>query len=224
MIKAESVKKTYQNNNMKYEVLKGISLTIKKREFTAIVGRSGSGKSTFMNLVGLLDDITSGEILVDGKNTKSLDYNQQAEFRNKMIGFIFQSFFLEPAYTVFQNIEIPLLLTKTSKSVRNEKIKKVLESVDLIEMANKKTANLSGGEKQRVCIARAIINDPPIVLADEPCGNLDVVNSNNVMKLLRSLADDGKTVLLVTHNLEDAQKTDRIITFQDGQVISDVLN
>lgn len=221
MITTELVKKTYQNSSVKYEALKGITLNIKKGEFAAIVGRSGSGKSTFMNLIGLLDDATSGEILVNGKNIKNLNYNHQAEFRNKMIGFIFQAFHLEPAYTVSQNIEIPLLLTKMSKAARKKRIVEVLESVDLIEMINKKTANLSGGEKQRVCIARAIINDPPIVLADEPCGNLDVVNSSNIMSLLRRLADNGKAVLLVTHNLEDARKTDRIITFQDGQVISD---
>lgn len=219
VIKTDLLTKIYYSGNNSCTALKEVSISIKKGEFLAIVGRSGSGKSTLLNILGTLDKPTSGNVIVDNKKLDSLTKKQLDQYRNKEIGFVFQSFHLEPTYSVYKNVEIPLLIANVPEKERKEKILGALSKVDMLEKEKNYAAQLSGGEKQRVCIARALVNSPSIILADEPCGNLDSVNGKRVMELLKKTAKEGKTVILVTHNMEDAKMTDRIITLQDGQVI-----
>ncbi|NLP14889.1 MAG: ABC transporter ATP-binding protein [Clostridium sp.] len=221
MIKADSLTKIYYSSNNSFTALKEISFSIKKGEFLAIVGRSGSGKSTLLNILGTLDKPTFGSVTVNNKRLDCLTKKQLDQYRNKEIGFVFQSFHLEPSYSVYKNVEIPLLIANIPAKERKEKILNALFKVDMLGKEKNYAAQLSGGEKQRVCIARALVNSPSIILADEPCGNLDSVNGKVVMELLKKLAQEGKTVVLVTHNMEDAKMADRIITLKDGQVISD---
>lgn len=221
MIKLQDIHKIYRSDGIECAALNGVSLEIPKGEFASIVGRSGSGKSTLMHIIGMIDNPTSGTVEINGQNIAELNKKQQASYRNKTIGFVFQTFFLEPTYTVFKNVEMPLLIAGVPKLERKERIEKALESVGLSDKSKNSANRLSGGEKQRVSIARALVNDSPIILADEPCGNLDSKNSENIMLILRSLAQQGRTVVLVTHNQSDAEKTDRIITILDGRVCSD---
>lgn len=221
MIKLHDIHKIYRSDGIECVALNGVSLEIPKGEFTSIVGRSGSGKSTLMHIIGMIDTPTSGTVEINGQNIAELNKKQQASYRNKTVGFVFQTFFLEPTYTVFKNVEMPLLIAGVPKSKRKERIEKALEAVGLSDKAKNSANKLSGGEKQRVSIARALVNDSPVILADEPCGNLDSKNSENIMSILRTLAQQGKTVVLVTHNQSDAEKTDRIITILDGRVCSD---
>ena len=207
MLKLIDVKKEYQTPGGCFFALDGVSLCVEEGEFVAIVGKSGSGKSTLLNMIGTLDSVTSGSILLDGQDIATMNGRQLAEVRNQSIGFVFQRFNLEPEYTVYQNVELPLVI---SGSTQNEqKVQAVLEQLDLTSKAKMKTKLLSGGEQQRVAIARAIINDPKLILADEPCGNLDTTNSNIVMSILQALNQQGKTIILVTHDQEDARKADR---------------
>ena len=162
----------------------------------------------------------SGKILIDGKDIIALNDKEVALYRNKSIGFVFQNFHLEPTYSVYENITLPMEISGNRKNLKN-RAKEVLDMVGMSDYINKKVTTLSGGEQQRICIARAIIQQPKIILADEPCGNLDTYNSNIIMKLLRRISDNGGTVLLITHNSEAAMQTDRIITLNDGIVISD---
>ncbi len=219
MLKLHDVKKEYKTPGGCFSALGGISLCVEDGEFVAIVGKSGSGKSTLLNLIGTLDSATSGSILLDGQDIANMNSRQIAEFRNKSIGFVFQKFNLEPEYTVFQNVELPLVIGGSTKNT--QRVQAVLEQLDLTSKAKMKTKLLSGGEQQRVAIARAIINDPKLILADEPCGNLDTTNSNTVMSILQSLNQQGKTIILVTHDQEDARKAQRIVTLSNGRIISD---
>lgn len=221
MIKVLDIKKTYDDGEVKCEALRGISFEIPDGQFVSIVGKSGSGKSTLMHMLGALDNPTEGQIFVGEDEISGLDSRQSAKYRNKKIGYIFQSFLLEPTYTVFKNVEMPMIIAGVPKAERKKRVEKALETVGLSSKIKNPSNKLSGGEKQRVSIARAIINDPDIILADEPCGNLDTQNSANIMKLLRELAQSGKTVILITHNPDDARKTDRMITLVDGLVVSD---
>lgn len=221
MIKVLNIKKTYYDGEIECEALKGISFDIPDGQFVSIVGKSGSGKSTLMHILGALDTPTEGQIFVGEDEISRLDSRQSAKYRNKKIGYIFQSFFLEPTYTVFKNVEMPMIIAGVPKSERKKRVEKALETVGLLSKIKNKSNKLSGGEKQRVSIARAIVNNPDIILADEPCGNLDTQNSANIMSLLRKFAQSGKTVILITHNPDDAKKTDRIITLVDGLVVSD---
>ena len=195
------------------------SLCVAEGEFVAIVGKSGSGKSTLLNMIGTLDSVTSGSILLDSQDIATMNGRQLAEVRNQSIGFVFQRFNLEPEYTVYQNVELPLVISGSTKN--EQKVQAVLEQLDLTSKAKLKTKLLSGGEQQRVAIARAIINDPKLILADEPCGNLDTTNSNIVMSILQALNQQGKTIILVTHDQEDARKAQRIVTLSNGRIISD---
>lgn len=219
MLKLLDVKKEYKTPGGSFSALDGVSLCVKDGEFIAIVGKSGSGKSTLLNLIGTLDCVTSGSILLDGQNIANMNGRELAEIRNRSIGFVFQRFNLEPEYTVFQNVELPLVIGGSTKNA--QRVYAVLEQLDLTSKAKLKTKLLSGGEQQRVAIARAIINDPKLILADEPCGNLDTTNSNAVMSILQTLNAQGKTIILVTHDEEDAQKAQRIVTLSNGRVISD---
>lgn len=217
MIKVESVSKSFGS----LKVLDSVSFSAAAGEFVAVMGKSGSGKSTLLNIVGALEFADSGKIFIDGKDLSGLSNREAARIRNSTFGYVFQSFHLEPTYTVYKNIEIPLIIAKKTKKEREERIKEVLNKVDLLDKINVKSAVLSGGEKQRVAIARALSNNPKIILADEPTGNLDTVNGGVVINLLKDLAIQGITVLLVTHNHEDAKAADRIIAIKDGKIYAD---
>ena len=219
MLKLLDVKKEYNTPSGCFSALDSVSLCIEEGEFVAIVGKSGSGKSTLLNMIGTLDSVTSGSILLDGQDISTMNGRQLAEIRNQSIGFVFQRFNLEPEYTVYQNIELPLVINGSTQN--EQRVQAVLGQLDLTAKTKLKTKLLSGGEQQRVAIARAIINDPKLILADEPCGNLDTTNSNIVMSILQTLNQQGKTVILVTHDQEDARKAQRIVTLSNGRIISD---
>ena len=204
-----------------FYALKETNLKIEDGEFVAIIGESGSGKSTLLNIIGQIDVPSSGEIIINGENTVDLDDNEVAKLRNSTFGFVFQSFYLEPTYTVYSNVEIPLVLKGMKRKERKQRIEEVLNSVDMQDKEKNKASNLSGGEMQRVAIARAIAANPPIILADEPCGNLDTNNGEIVMQLLKQLNDEGQTVIMVTHNPEHAKWAKRIIKLSDGEIVSD---
>ncbi|MCL2556149.1 MAG: ABC transporter ATP-binding protein [Firmicutes bacterium] len=213
---------TLNNITRKYGdfyALKNIDLTIGKGDYIAICGRSGSGKTTLLNLVGGLDRPTNGDLIVKDINFNSSSDDQLAEFRNKNLGFVFQSFHLEPTYTVYKNIEIPLLIANADKKESKLKIEQVAEKLGITSKLKNIANTLSGGEKQRVAIARALINDPDIIIADEPCGNLDSKNSAAIMDILDTLSKEGKTIILVTHQESDAKRAKKIITLEDGQII-----
>lgn len=221
MISIRDVRKKYLGGSKSFFALDGVSLEIGEGEFVAITGKSRSGKSTLLNMIGTLDRVTSGSIVVDGKDLSKLSGRKVAEFRNKTVGFVFQSFYLEPSYTVYDNVELPLVLAGSTGKRNRKKVENALAEVGLSGKIREKARNLSGGEQQRVAIARAIVNDPVYILADEPCGNLDTVNSENIMRILASLHDAGKTIIMVTHDPEDARKADRIVTMSDGKIVSD---
>lgn len=221
MIICQNIIKNFQNGNMETPVIRDVSLKVEKGEFVALTGKSGSGKSTLMNMIGLIDTPTSGTISLAGVDTSRMNDVQRAEIRNKKLGYIFQSFYLESRYSVFKNIEMPLLISDVPKAERKKRIEECMEYVGIGKKANQLAETLSGGEKQRVCIARALANQPGIILADEPCGNLDSANTTNVMNLLKKLSEAGKTILMVTHSMEDAQYADRIITLSDGVIVNE---
>lgn len=224
MINILNVKKEYTAGKKSFFALDGVSLEIKDGDFVAITGKSGSGKSTLLNIIGSLDSPTSGSVIVDGRDIASFGGKDIALYRNKKVGFVFQSFYLEPNYTVYQNVEIPLILAGGKGKQNRERIMSALKAVELQSKANEHARNLSGGEQQRVAIARAMVNDPSYILADEPCGNLDTHNSENIMHILARLHAAGKTIIMVSHDLVDVRKAKRIITMSDGKVIRDENN
>ena len=224
MIRIENLCKMYKNGEQKNQAVRNIDFSILQKEFVSIVGRSGSGKSTLLKMVGGILQPTSGKVIVCGVDLYSISDRELTRFRADKIGFIFQDFCLEELYTVYKNIEIVLMINRIPVGERKEMILDVLKKVGLEKYSDTPIYMLSGGEKQRVCIARAIVKRPQIILADEPCGNLDTENGEIIMKLLREISDSGMVVVLVTHNMEDARKTDRIIELRDGKVISDEKN
>lgn len=220
MIKLEKVNKIYGKGENSVHALKDITLELPSGKFISIVGKSGSGKSTLMNIIGALDSPTSGTIFNDSDELTQMSANQLADYRNKKIGYIFQSFYLEPTFTVLENVAMPLTIAGEKKKVREEKAKEIIEKLDLSSKLNKKASELSGGQKQRVSIARALVHNPELILADEPTGNLDSQNGAEVIKLLQDICNQGKTVILVTHNIEDAKKTDLMVEIKDGVIAS----
>lgn len=223
MIVLKNVSKTYGKGEEKVEALKNVNLVIEDGKFTAIIGKSGSGKTTLMNLIGGLDNPTQGQISADDMDITSLNSKELAKYRNQTTGFVFQSFYLEPSFTVLENVCMPLTIAGIGKKEREERAKDMLISLGLEDKIYKKTNDLSGGQKQRACIARALVSNPKIILADEPTGNLDSENGSEVIRLLRRIADEGKSVILVTHNPEDAKKTDNIVEIKDGIVHADYM-
>ncbi|OLA68580.1 MAG: hypothetical protein BHW52_11540 [Ruminococcus sp. 37_24] len=203
--------------------LENIDLEISDSTFTALTGKSGSGKTTLLKIIGGLESPTSGTVAYDGVFINEMSEERSSFFRNNNLGFIFQDYFLEENYTVFENVSIPLVISGVPKKKIQLLAEKQLEAVDMLSKRNSLIKKLSGGEKQRTAIARAMINDPAVILADEPCGNLDSENSKNIMRILRNAVNNGKTVILVTHDNEDALKTDRIIKICDGRITEDAV-
>ena len=222
LIEARKLTKVYSLGDVEVRALDGISTTIEKGEFVAIMGQSGSGKSTFMNVLGCLDTPTDGHYLLDGIDTGKLSRDDLAEIRNQKLGFVFQGFNLLSRTSAIENVELPMLYNGISANERQEKAKKALKSVGLEGREGHHPNQLSGGQQQRVAIARALVNDAPIILADEPTGNLDTRTSVEIMELFVRLNQDSRiTVILVTHEPDIAAFSKRIIRFLDGHIVSD---
>ena len=201
------------------KALDGVSLNVKEGDLVAIVGQSGSGKSTLLNMIGLLDSVTDGSIEIEGKDISDLTDNELSKFRGEKIGFIFQSFFLLPGLTAQENVAEGLLYQGISRSERLEKARDVLEQVGLGDRLSHLPKELSGGQQQRVAIARALVQDPAFVLADEPTGNLDKESGINILNILKELNDQGKTVIMITHNQEHANMFKKVIELVDGKIV-----
>lgn len=220
MITLEGITKVYRTGDVEVPALRGISLHIPEGEFVAIMGPSGSGKSTLMNVIGCLDQPTSGLYMLDEYDVSALTDDQLAWIRNRKIGFVFQSFNLIPRATAAHNVEMPLIYAGENKQ-RQERALAALEAVGLLERARHLPNELSGGQQQRVAIARALVTDPAILLADEPTGNLDTESSIEIMKLLRELNEQGRTIVLITHEADIAGFARRVVRLRDGLVVSD---
>ena len=201
------------------KALDGVSLNVKEGDLVAIVGQSGSGKSTLLNMIGLLDSVSSGSIEIEGKDISDLTDNELSKFRGEKIGFIFQSFFLLPGLTAQENVAEGLLYQGISRSERLEKAEEVLEQVGLGDRLSHLPKELSGGQQQRVAIARALVQDPAFVLADEPTGNLDKESGINILNILKELNNQGKTVIMITHNQEHANMFKKVIELIDGKIV-----
>jgi len=218
MISMKNVHKVYITGAVKFEALKGIDLEVKKNDYIAIVGPSGSGKSTLMNIIGCLDIPSGGKYYLDNEDVSSLTHNQLADIRNKKIGFVFQAFNLLPYATAFENVEVPLLFARVNARNRKKRIMELLTRVGLAEKVNNKPTEMSGGEMQRVAIARSLANDPDVILADEPTGNLDSKSGSEIVKIFDELKEMGKTVVIITHDMTIANKTQKIIKLKDGLI------
>lgn len=213
--------KIYNPGENEVRALDHVNLAIKDNEFVAIIGQSGSGKSTLMNMLGCLDVPTSGSYILRGRDVSHLSEDELSDIRNREIGFIFQGFNLIPGLTALQNVELPLIYRGVSKKERLELAKKALEKVGLKNRMEHKPSEMSGGQQQRVAIARAIAQAPPVILADEPTGNLDSASTAEIMEILKELHRDGRTVILITHDNEIADRAGRIIRIMDGKIVSD---
>lgn len=221
MLKVEMLNKYYINGEMKLHALKNINFEIGKGEYVAIMGSSGSGKSTMMNILGCLDREFEGEYTLDDIKISQIDEKDISKIRNLKIGFVFQAFNLLPKLTALQNVELPLVYAGVHKNEREKRAKEMLEKVGLGERIHHKPNELSGGQKQRVAIARALVNNPAIILADEPTGNLDSISEKEIMELFTELNSQGKTIIIVSHEPEVAQYVRRILLFKDGEIIRD---
>lgn len=221
MLKVEMLNKYYVNGEMKLHALKNINFEIGKGEYVAIMGSSGSGKSTMMNILGCLDREFEGEYTLDDIKISQIDEKDISKIRNLKIGFVFQAFNLLPKLTALQNVELPLVYAGVHKNEREKRAKEMLEKVGLGERIHHKPNELSGGQKQKVAIARALVNNPAIILADEPTGNLDSVSEKEIMELFTELNSQGKTIIIVSHEPEVAQYVRRILLFKDGEIIRD---
>lgn len=222
LIQVQDLVKVYSLGEVEVQALRGVSLSIHRGEFVAIMGASGSGKSTFMNILGFLDQPTSGQYLLEGMNGENLSRDELAEIRNRKIGFVFQGFNLLSRTAAIENVELPLIYAGTSVSKRKEMAQKALAAVGLKGREYHQPNQLSGGEQQRVAIARALVNEPSILLADEPTGNLDTKTSEEIMRIFQRLNRDMKiTIIMITHESDIASFSKRIILFRDGKVVVD---
>ena len=219
IITVDNVNKTYKNGSLELQVLKNISFKVDKGEFLAIMGSSGSGKSTMMNILGCLDSQYEGKYILDGIDISKSTENELSEIRNKKIGFIFQSFNLLPRLTALENVELPLIYSSVPKEERHKRANELLEMVGLKERTHHRPNELSGGQRQRVAIARALVNNPSIILADEPTGNLDSKSEAEIIEILQKLNKMGKTIVIVTHEPNIGEIAQRKIVFKDGEII-----
>ena len=219
MIELKGIEKIYRRGSEDVRALRGVDLTIDKEELVAITGPSGAGKTTLLHILGCLDQPTGGEILIDGVDASKLPESELVKFRREKVGFVFQQFYLIPGLSVFDNIALPLLFSK--KPATPEKIRRLAEMVGLEHRLEHVPSQLSGGEMQRTAIARGLVNDPEILLADEPTGNLDSENSERIFDILRSLKGDGLTIVMITHNPDLATRAERTIRIKDGAVHSE---
>lgn len=221
MISVKNLKKTYLLGGEEVHALDDVSLDIKPHEFVAIIGQSGSGKSTFMNMLGCLDRPDSGEISLDGTDILKCKEKELSVIRNQKIGFIFQQFHLLPKLTALENVELPLIYQGMPTKKRREKAKKALKEVGLEKRMDHKPNQLSGGQQQRVAIARALVGEPSLILADEPTGNLDSRSGKEIMTLLHNLHEEGNTIVLIIHDNSVAMEADRQVQIKDGKIIKD---
>lgn len=220
VIRLENVNKIYETAGIKTHALKDINLTIYEGEFVAIMGASGSGKTTLMNIMGCLDTPTSGKYYLMGKDVSTLDDDHLSEIRNRYIGFVFQQFFLIPYLTAYENILVPVIYSKYNFKEKEKEAEEILEKIGLKDKKNHKPNQLSGGQQQRVAIGRALINNPELILADEPTGALDSKTAKEIMKIFVELNNSGKTIVLITHDPNIASYARRIVKISDGKIIS----
>ena len=218
MIALHSVQRVYDADEARVDALRGIDLTVERGEFVAIIGPSGSGKSTLLNLIGALDQPSSGEVVLNGVSLSRLTRRELAQVRSRTVGFVFQAFNLVPGISVAENVALPAVLARKRPGDYREEVARLLDLVDLSSKADRLPGQLSGGEQQRVAFARALIMDPPILLADEPTGNLDTKAGEGIVELLEASHDAGRTVVLVTHDMRLASRAQRIIHLRDGEI------
>lgn len=219
MIKITNLQKFYRTEEVETVALNNVNIHVKEGEFVAVMGPSGCGKSTLLNIIGLLDDLDEGSYLFNNIEVAHFKENKRSDLRKHNIGFVFQSFNLIDELTVFENVELPLVYTNVPPAERKKRVVEVLEKVQIMHRRNHFPQQLSGGQQQRVAVARAVVNNPKLILADEPTGNLDSNNGNEVMQLLTELNEAGTTIVMVTHSEHDAKFSDRVIRMLDGQVI-----
>lgn len=223
VVTVKEVKKIYRMGKMEVPALKGVSFSVEKGEFISIMGPSGCGKSTLMHIIGCLDRPTSGHVLLDDVDIDELDDNSLADIRNKKVGFVFQTFNLLPKLSAIENVELPLIYAGVGFEERRKKASELLDIVGLKERANHRPSELSGGQSQRVAIARSLANNPTIIMADEPTGNLDSKSGEEIIRLFNDLNSKGITLIMVTHDQEIGDSSKRIIRLKDGEIISDQL-
>ena len=221
VIEMQRMRKVYSTGTVEVEALRGIDLTVRPNEFLAIVGPSGSGKSTLLNIVGCLDRPTSGSYRLDGETVDELDADRLADIRNRKVGFVFQSFNLLPQITAFENVELPLLFKGVPTRQRRERVEELFAAVGLSDRMRHRPTELSGGQTQRVAIARALVSDPALILADEPPGNLDTTSGKDILHLFEELSEQGRTMLVITHDAAIAARTRRVVRITDGQITED---
>jgi putative ABC transport system ATP-binding protein len=221
MIKITDLEKIYRTDEVETIALNKLSMEIKKGEFVAVMGPSGCGKSTLLNILGLLDDPDAGSFVFNDTEIAKFNERQRADLRKRNIGFVFQSFNLIDELTVFENVELPLIYTGVKSADRKKRVEEVLERVQIMHRRNHYPQQLSGGQQQRVAVARAVVNSPKLILADEPTGNLDSSNGNEVMELLTNMNEQGTTIVMVTHSEHDARYSHRIIRMLDGQTVTE---
>ena len=220
MIKVTDLEKIYRTEEVETVALNKISFEIKTGEFVAIMGPSGCGKSTLLNIIGLLDDLDNGSFMFNETEVAKFNERKRAEMRKHNIGFVFQSFNLIDELTVFENVELPLIYTGVATAERKRIVDEVLDKIQIAHRRNHYPQQLSGGQQQRVAVARAVVNKPKLILADEPTGNLDSRNGNDVMQLLTDLNEQGTTIIMVTHSEHDSRYTHRVINMLDGQIVT----
>ncbi len=223
MIKITDLRKLYRTEEVETIALNNLSIHVKEGEFVAVMGPSGCGKSTLLNIIGLLDDMEGGSYLFNGVEVAKFNERKRSQLRKHNIGFVFQSFNLIDELTVYENVELPLIYTKVPARERKERVEEVLEKVQIMHRRNHFPQQLSGGQQQRTAVARAVVNRPKLILADEPTGNLDSKNGNEVMQLLTELNEAGTTIIMVTHSEHDSKYADRVIRMLDGQVIMETV-
>lgn len=218
VISLENVEKVYQMDEVEVHALRGINLSIHEGEFVSIMGPSGSGKSTMLHIIGCLDNPSSGKVFLGGEDVSQLGSSKLARIRGREIGFVFQFFNLYPTLNTIENVELPMMILDVDKKVRRKKAKELLESVGMGDRIHHLPSQLSGGQRQRMAIARALANDPSVLLADEPTGNLDSQSGEEILSIFKKLNEEGRTVVVVTHNQSIAESTEKIVKMKDGLV------